>query len=294
MQNHRAMPCVILATFALVACTDGAGPRGAGKVSLALSTVQPSTLSSAPTGQALSASLQAGGPETFTDASNNTLAITSVELVLRKVELKPVERSDCNESSQATVATAATAASDGNDRNEGNEMNEVETECDELEAGPILVDLPLGGIERMFEATVPAGTFDELRFQIHKPSDDGDAADHAFLAAHPDFAGVGIRVKGTFNGTDFTYTSDLNVEQELRFNPAVVVTAGTPAKLTVSLDLSGWFRSSSTLVDPATAAKDGANEGLVRDNIIRSFESFKDNNEDGRDDDHEGEDGGHH
>src|SRR6266516_1081389 len=290
MQNHRAMPRVILATFALVACTDEAGPRGAGKVRLAISTVQPSTLPSAPTGQAPSASLQAGGPETFTDASNNTLAITSVELVLRKVELKPVERSACNESSQITVATAATAASDGN---EGNEMNEVETECDELEAGPILVDLPLGGIERMFEATVPAGTFDELRFQIHKPSDDGDAADHAFLAAHPDFAGVSIRVKGTFNGTDFTYTSDLNVEQELRFNPAVVVTAGTPAKLTVSLDLSGWFRSSSTLVDPATAAKDGANEGLVRDNIIRSFQTFKDNDEDGRDDDQEGEDGGH-
>src|SRR6266566_2526488 len=200
MQNHRAMPRVILATFALVACTDGAGPRGAGKVRLAISTVQPSTLPSAPTGQAPSASLQAGGPETFTDASNNTLAITSVELV----------------------------------------------------AGPILVDLPLGGIERMFEATVPAGTFDELRFQIHKPSDDGDAADHAFLAAHPDFAGVSIRVKGTFNGTDFTYTSDLNVEQELRFNPAVVVTAGTPAKLTVSLDLSGWFRNSGTLLDPGT------------------------------------------
>ena len=290
MQNHRAMPRVILATFALVACTDGAGPRGAGKVRLAISTVQPSTLPSAPTGQAPSASLQAGGPETFTDASNNTLAITSVELVLRKVELKPVERSACNESSQITVATAATAASDGN---EGNEMNEVETECDELEAGPILVDLPLGGIERMFEATVPAGTFDELRFQIHKPSDDGDAADHAFLAAHPDFAGVSIRVKGTFNGTDFTYTSDLNVEQELRFNPAVVVTAGTPAKLTVSLDLSGWFRNSGTLVDPATAAEGGANEDLVRHNIIRSFQAFKDNNEDGRDDDHEGEDGGH-
>src|SRR5204862_7797339 len=107
-------------------------------------------------------------------------------------------------------ATAASPASDGT---HANEMNDAAEECEELEAGPILVDLPLGGLERMFEATVPAGTFDELRFQIHKPSDDGDAADHAFLVAHPDFAGVSIRVKGTFNGTDFTYTSDLNVEQ---------------------------------------------------------------------------------
>src|SRR2546430_7562404 len=34
-RSHRAQPLVILATFALVACTDGAAPRGAGKVSLA-------------------------------------------------------------------------------------------------------------------------------------------------------------------------------------------------------------------------------------------------------------------
>src|SRR5207244_10224710 len=128
-----------------------------------------------------------------------TLAITSVELVLRKVELKPVERSNCESGSgpEPSQPTAANPASDGN---EANEMNDVDEECEELEAGPILVDLPLGGIERMFEATVPAGTFDELRFQIHKPSDDGDAADHAFLVAHPDFAGISVRVKGTFNG----------------------------------------------------------------------------------------------
>src|SRR5438034_6057758 len=43
------------------------------------------------------------------------------------------------------------SASDGN---QANEMNDAAEECEELEAGPILVDLPLGGIERMFEATV--------------------------------------------------------------------------------------------------------------------------------------------
>jgi len=32
----------------------------------------------------------------------------------------------------------------------------------------------------------------------------------------------------------------------------------------------------------------------VRDNIIRSFHTFKDNDEDGRDDEHEGGDGDHH
>src|SRR5437660_11652728 len=51
MRNHRAQPLVILATFALVACTDGAAPRGAGRVILALATVQTAAVLSAPTGQ---------------------------------------------------------------------------------------------------------------------------------------------------------------------------------------------------------------------------------------------------
>src|SRR2546429_9678552 len=102
MRNYRALPFVILATFALVACTDGAGPRGAGKVSLALSTVQPSTSPSTVAAPGLSASLQAGGPETFTAARHNTLAVYRVELVLRQVELKAVERAACDRSRQGT------------------------------------------------------------------------------------------------------------------------------------------------------------------------------------------------
>jgi hypothetical protein len=164
---------------------------------------------------------------------------------------------------------------------------------EEIEAGPFLVDLPLGGTARMFTADVPAGTFAALQFEIHKVSD-GDAADQAFLAAHPDFAGISLRVQGTFNGADFTFTSDLDVEKELTFDPPVVVQAGVPASLTVQLDLNGWFRNGAgDLVDPATAAPGGVNEGLVRDNIVNSVNGFQDNNEDGMDDHHEGGDGGH-
>src|SRR5204863_208633 len=90
---------------------------------------------SAAPGWAVTASLEAGGPETFTDDSKNTLAITSVELVLRKVELKPVERSNCESGSgpEPSQPTAANPASDGN---QANEMNDAAEECEELEAGP--------------------------------------------------------------------------------------------------------------------------------------------------------------
>lgn len=101
-------------------------------------------------------------------------------------------------------------------------------------------------------------------------------------------------MQGTFNGTDFTFVSDLDVEKELRFDPPVVVQAGTPASLTIQLDLNGWFRDGAgNLVDPATAAKGAVNEGLVRDNIVNSVNGFQDNDEDGTDDHHEGGDGRH-
>jgi hypothetical protein len=272
MRNHLTTFCVIATTVVAAACTEGTGSRGMAPVSLAL------TAAASP---ATPAGAQAGGSETFTDGTN-TLVISSVEVVLRKVELK---RAASDVASGCAMSTSGITASDDGKCDEDN---------DELEAGPVLVDLPLGGIERTFTADVPAGTFEALEFQIHKVSSEGDAADQDFLKAHPDFAGISIRVKGTFNGADFTYTSDLDVEQELKFEQPMVVEAGKPASVTIKLDLDGWFRNAgATLVDPATAATGAENENLVRDNIIRSFHAFQDNNEDGMDDGHEGEDGGH-
>jgi hypothetical protein len=271
MRNHLTTFCVMASTLALVACSEGPGSRGVAPVSLALS---------GSVGAAAPAAAPASGSESFTDGTN-TLVISSVEVVLRKVELK---RADADMAAGCAVSTSGITAS---------ESGECEGDNDELEAGPVLVDLPLGGIERTFTADVPAGTFDALEFQIHKPGNDGDAADQDFLKTNPDFAGISIRVKGTFNGTDFTYTSDLEVEQELKFAQPMVVVAGTPASVTIKLDLDGWFRSGGTLVDPATAAKGAANENLVRDNIVQSFHAFQDNDEDGMDDGHEGHDGGH-
>ena len=274
MRNHVTTSYVIAATIALAGCAETAGSRGVAPVSVALSSARATAASA-------SAMPPSGTPETFTDGSNNTLVISSVEFVVRKVELKQADvaaQSDCPASSSGITA------SDG---------GECGGQDEEIEAGPFLVDLPLGGTARMFTAVIPAGTFDALEFEIHRVSD-GDAADQAFLAAHPDFAGISLRVQGTFNGADFTFTSDLDVEKELTFDPPVVVQAGVPASLTVQLDLNGWFRNGAgDLVDPATAALGGVNEGLVRDNIVNSVNGFQDNDEDGMDDHREGGDGGH-
>lgn len=127
------------------------------------------------------------------------------------------------------------------------------------------------------------GTYNEFEFKIHKPEDDDSNA--AFLAAHPDFDGVSIRVTGTWNGTAFTYTSDLDAEQETALVPPLVVTETGTADFTLFIDIGTWFRfGDGSLIDPSSANKGGANEGTVKSNIENSFQSFEDEDHDGSDD----------
>lgn len=197
------------------------------------------------------------------DGSGNVLVLTKVELVLRDIEFERQNDNACD--------SVSTGDDDG---------------CEEFEAGPVLIDLPLNGsVSHEFSVAVDSGTFDELKLKVHKPEDDGNAVDQAFLVAHPDFADVSIRVTGTFNGTAFTYTTDMGAEQEFSINPPIVVSAQADVGVTLMVDLSGWFLNGVTLINPSLALKGGALESVVENNIEASFEAFHDDDRDGQDDD---------
>ena len=168
------------------------------------------------------------------------------------------------------------------DSGEGEMMEHEDGDCGQLRLGPILVDLPLnGGVSHEFTVTVDTGTYSEAKFQIHKAE---GADDSAFIAAHPEYDGVSIRVVGTFNGTPFVYTTGVTDVQEIEFDPPLVVSEGSTS-FTLMVDLSGWFRTGAgALVDPATATGDGVNAILVHQNIIHSFHGFEDEDHDGHDD----------
>src|SRR5262249_21997478 len=157
---------VLFAAATLSACSDSGSPSSDAQVNFNVAT-RPAA-AAAPVAMAT-----IGTPETFTDGSN-TLVISQVQLVLREVELKRVEE----------TAGCSGSEHDG---------------CEKLELGPILLDLPLGtgGAARSFSVPVAAGSYDEIEFEIHEPSDD-DASDAAFVQAHPGFAGVSVKVDGTF------------------------------------------------------------------------------------------------
>jgi hypothetical protein len=243
-----------LTALALIAgaCSDTGAPNQS-QLSFNLAT-QPTT-AAATKGAALGS---IGTPETFTDGTN-TLVINQVELVLREIELHKVGvTADC---------TAGTA-----------------DDCEEVELGPVLLDVPLGtpGAARTFSVQLAPGSYDKVEFEMHKTSSSDDAA---FVQAHPELAGASVRVSGTFNGTDFVYSGEFDTEMEFELNPPLVATETSASDLTLFLDLDKWFRDSgSSLIDPATANSGQPNQGIVEQNIKSSLDAFEDENHDGRDD----------
>lgn len=191
--------------------------------------------------------------------AGNTLVITRAQIILREVELKRTSTTLCVDDSSSNSSGDDSSSDD----------------CEELSIGPFLVDVPVAeNTVTSITATIPPDTYREIEFEIHKLGDD-TPAERALAAAHPEFDVNSVRVEGTFNGTPFVFLSDVNDEIELEFSVPVVITEANQ-NVTIQFDLSSWFRSGSTLLDPATANKGGPNESLVRENIRTSIRAFSD------------------
>ncbi len=245
--KRRCLP-LLGAVAVLAACSEGTGPAGnVTRVSLSFSTAagtQPS--------------LSVVAADTMTDGQNE-LVLSSIEVVLREIELKRVEVVECD----------------------------VEPEpvgCEAFETGPTLVALPLNGATaHAMTIDIEPGSYDEIEFDIHKVSS-GDPEDAAFRSAHPDLVDTSVRVQGSYNGDPFTFVTDLMDAQKYDLVPALVVVEGTTtANVTLHLDVSSWFEDAAgALVDPASANKSQPHENLVKDNIRRSIDAFEDSDRDGQ------------
>ena len=189
------------------------------------------------------------------------LVITSAELVLREIELKRADVTDCDL------------------------LGENDDGCEKFAIGPVLVSIPVGGsVSEEFSLAVPAGSYDEIEFDIHKVSS-GDPADAQLLAQNPAFEDLSIRVVGTFDGQAFVFETDLNVEQKLNLFPPLVLGGSASTNITIAVGLDSWFLDANgQTVNPETGNQGGENESLIKENIKNSIEAFEDKDRDGEDD----------
>ena len=248
--SRRRLVSLAPAALLLVGCT-GTAPKASQPISLSITTRSPST-SSLPTASA-SASIQIG-------TGANSLTINQAQVVLSRLELSP----------SGSCATAG-----------------EKDDCDELQAGPALVDLPVDGTTKVvLDGAVAPGSYTALRARLDAVTPDEDEPGvSAFLVAHPDWKGISVKVTGVFTDAKsqthaFTFTSEADAEIEAAFQPAITVAAGT-SNLTVSVDVASWFKDETgAVIDPT----DPANAHAIDHNVQRSFRTFEDDDRDGIDD----------
>lgn len=248
----RSLGLVSTAAFLLGACSDS----GTGRVTLQLSTRSAALVSAAAVRPTFSSG--AAGQTTIT-LGGDQLVLDQVELVLRKIKFSEVSAGAC----EGEGGTGVSGESQ---------------DCGEFRTGPEVFDLPLGdGAVPTYTATVPVGTYHEVQFQIHRPTDANGDAD--LLAEHPDLNGVSIRVTGTYQKAGdpapvpFTYTTDLTQVTDVELEQPIDVSEGATLDLTLSIDLSAWFTNAdgTGLVDPSQALDGQPLEPLVEQNIRGSF-----------------------
>lgn len=248
MQRSSYLAGTLLVAAAL-ACSDGpAGPEGSGTVVFQLAT----TGTGATTAPSLAVSVTRGPDE---------IIITDVQLVARKIKL---------------------GQDDGNCPDDIEDDSEDDDACPPLRLGPLLLDPPLDeGADPSFTVDLPAGIYDELMLQIHKPTNNNE--DAAFIAANPDFNGVSIRVDGTFNGTPFSFTTDLTQVLKIALTEPVEVVEDGEVGLTLLLDVGSWFldQGGNALLDPAALSQQ--DRSRIEQNIRQSFHAFEDDDADGED-----------
>jgi hypothetical protein len=222
-----------------------------------------STLAAACGGSnALSLSARAGSAASTSGSSalrssaltlSNGITVDRLRLVIRKLEL---------ERASATPDDAA--------------------DLQEFVAGPFLLDLSAaqlsGSVQTIATGDVPAGTYRELKFELHKPdaSEPGVAADPNLAAMAA--AQESVIVDGTIDGQPFTFTSSVDAEQD--FEGTFDVASGAQ-NITLNIDVTSWFGGSgSARLDPRVSN----NRSQIESNIQSSFKVFDDENRDGRDD----------
>jgi len=234
----RRIAILVFAAGAATACGDSTGVADPAAVALnfQVSTATwPQASGPAPT----TSPMRVVGPPLVLEGTNGTLTIDEIRLIVAEAELEGDDDGACED-----------------------DIRGDDDDCEEFEAPPRFLDLPLDGTPvQAFLGMVPPGTYDELEFEVEDLEDDEEdsefAAEVAALrdeiqAEFPDWPRKGTAlVVGSFEDLDGQSTSfrvyieaEIEIERDL-VPPLVVGESATNPDLNVDLRPDIWFGESN-------------------------------------------------
>jgi hypothetical protein len=131
-------------------------------------------------------------------------------------------------------------------------------------------------------AQISEGTYDKLKFEIHKLESNETPPD-------PDFSDINGRysvvVKGRWNDTAFVFKTDVNAHQILLFPGNLVLNNDTKSNITLKAKPFIWFKDENgNYVDPRNTQNKSRIDNNIKNNVNQNLRAFKDNDKDGNPD----------
>lgn len=130
-------------------------------------------------------------------------------------------------------------------------------------------------------AYIPPGTYDKVKFDIHKLSDNETPPDPDFVDINGRYSVV---VKGRYSGVSFVFKSDKSAHQKLTFPGNLQVSASGKSNITLHAKPYIWFIKNGVYLDPGNPTNHGDIENNIKDNINAHLKVFVDNDRNGQPD----------
>lgn len=151
-------------------------------------------------------------------------------------------------------------------------------ECD-VKLGPFVVYLDLTqkvGLAAL--AKIPLGIYDEIKFQVHKPSPNEGISDPDFFESNS--RRFSVVVKGFFNGNPFIFKSAVTVSKEIELEGQPIIIGAIPiANLTIRLSPYIWFAHNGEILDPSNSANEHEIDQNIKNSLRRAFRDLDINGE---------------
>lgn len=166
-------------------------------------------------------------------------------------------------------------------------INEVELETEpsgteqEVHLAPFVIHFNInGGISSFTAASLPAGTYNKIKFKLHKPEDNETPPDPEFKEGNSGNQRYSFIIKGRINGVSFVYKSSKSASLVINLNKSINL-QNSGINITMLFNKLSWFQNGNIVLDP----RDHGNDDLIDDHIKNSFSrAFRDDDKNGQED----------
>ena len=150
-----------------------------------------------------------------------------------------------------------------------------------FKTGPFVLFLktPFFTVNEISTALIPAGSYDKIKFEIHKLNNNEVSPDPEFSDVNGTYS---VIVKGWYLGNYFVYKSSKSAHQMINFSDTIPLSAtGARTNITLVVKPYIWFIKNNVYLDPNLPANSNDIDNNIKDNFKHNLKAFRDNDKNG-------------